>query len=89
MAKKPKLYRCQFLITKPCGKYEKVKGVSGIHFYLAYSENEVKEHMNEILEKVRSDNNHDDSIYLKTLNIKLQRMDAVYSLINNKNQNNE
>ena len=88
MAKKPKLYRCQFLISKPCGKYEKVKGISGIHFYLAYSENEVKDHMSEVLEKVRSSNN-DESIYLKTLNIKLQRMDGLFNLINNKNQNNE
>ena len=88
MAKKPKLYRCQFLISKPCGKYEKVKGISGIHFYLAYSENEVKDHMSEVLEKIRSSNN-DESIYLKTLNIKLQRMDGLFNLINNKNQNNE
>lgn len=88
MAKKPKLYRCQFLISKPCGKYEKVKGISGIHFYLAYSENEVKDHMSEVLEKIRSSNN-DESIYLKTLNIKLQRMDGVFNLINNKNQNDE
>lgn len=79
---KPKLYRAQFLITKPAKKYEKIKGISAINFYLALNENDVKNHINKILEKIREENNKDSSIYLKTLNIKLLKFNEIHNLLN-------
>ena len=79
---KKKLFRAQFLITKPPkSKYEKVKGVSNILFILAKKEIDVKIYIeNKILEDIRKQNNNDETIYLKTLNIKEQKMDGLISL---------
>ena len=79
---KKKLFRAQFLITKPPkSKYEKVKGVSNILFIHAKKEIDVKIYIeNKILEDIRKQNNNDETIYLKTLNIKEQKMDGLISL---------
>ena len=79
---KTKLFRAQFLITKPPkSKYEKVKGVSNILFIVAYKEIDVRMYVEkQLLEHVRKQNNNDETIYLKTLNIKEQKMDGLISL---------
>ena len=63
---KKKLFRAQFLITKPPkSKYEKVKGVSNILFILAKKEIDVKIYIeNKILEDIRKQNNNDETIYM-------------------------
>lgn len=81
MALKTKLYRVQVLITKPAGKYEKIKGISNIFFYLAERESDVRNHIDGFLESVRADNNNDQSIYIKTLNIKQERFNAIKNLV--------
>ena len=80
---KKKLFRAQFLITKPPKiKYERVKGVSNILFIIANKEVDVKMYVeNKILQDIRSKNNDDETIYLKTLNIKEQKMDGLISII--------
>lgn len=80
---KTKLFRAQFLITKPPkSKYEKVKGASNILFILAKKEIDVKIYIeNKILEDIRKQNNNDETIYLKTLNIQEQKMDGLISLL--------
>ncbi len=80
---KKKLFRAQFLITKPARSiHEKVKGVSNIIFILAYKELDVKMYVeSKILEDIRTDNNGDKSIYIKTLNIKEQKLDAFISIL--------
>lgn len=80
---KKKLFRAQFLITKPPkSKYERVKGVSNILFIIANKEVDVKMYVeNKILQDIRSKNNDDETIYLKTLNIKEQKMDGLISII--------
>lgn len=77
---KPKLYRAQFLITKPTRRFVKVTGISVINFYLADNENEVKAHVNTILEDIRKENGNDETIYLKTLNIKPQKFNSIHNL---------
>ena len=81
---KPKLYRAQFLITKPPRNLEKVTGISVVNFYLANNETDVKDHVNSIMEEIRKENNNDDTIYLKTLNIKLQKFNNLHNLLKNK-----
>ncbi len=80
---KQKLFRAQFLITKPPkSKYERVKGASNILFIIAHKEVDVKMYVeNKILQDIRSQNNDDETIYLKTLNIKEQKMDGLISII--------
>lgn len=80
---KRKLFRAQFLITRPPkSKYEKVKGASNILFIIAHKEVDVKMYVeNKILEDIRKENGNDETIYLKTLNIKEQKMDGVISLV--------
>ena len=75
---KQKLFRAQFLITKPPkSKYERVKGASKILFIVAYKEIDVRMYVEkQLLEHVRKENNNDETIYLKTLNIKEQKMDG-------------
>ena len=77
---KPKLYRAQFLITKPKKRFVKVTGISVINFYLANNENDVKDHVNSIVEDIRKENGNDETIYLKTLNIQLQKFNSVHNL---------
>lgn len=81
---KPKLYRAQFLITRPTKRFEKVNGISVVNFYLANNETEVKVHVNGILEEIRKENNNDETIYLKTLNIKLQKFNSIHNLYKSK-----
>lgn len=80
---KKKLFRAQFLITKPASSiHEKIKGVSNILFILAHKELDVKMYIeSKILEDIRIQNNGDQSIYIKTLNIKEQKMDGLISII--------
>ena len=75
---KIKLFRAQFLITKPPKtKYEKIKGISNVLFIVAYKEIDVRMYIEkQLLEDVRKKNNNDETIYLKTLNIKEQKMDG-------------
>ena len=79
-AKKAKLYRVQFLITKPAKKYEKVTGISHVLFISAYSEEDIREYVHKILLDIRRENENDPEIYLKTLNIKLQRCSGTVNL---------
>ncbi len=81
MALKTKLYRVQVLITKPAGKYEKVKGISNVFFYLAERESDVKDDINRFLEHIRAENNNDQTIYIKTLNIKQERFSGIKNLV--------
>lgn len=86
MAAKPlkkKLFRAQFLITKPPKSiHEKIKGISSILFIIAHKELDVKMYIeSKVLEDVRTENNGDNSIYIKTLNIKEQKMDGLFSII--------
>ena len=78
--KKAKLYRVQFLITKPATKYEKITGISEVLFISAYNENDIREYMNQTLLDIRKENDNDPEIYLKTLNIKLQRCSGTVNL---------
>ena len=76
---KKKLFRAQFLITRP--PYEKIKGISKVLFIVAYKEIDVRMYIEkQLLEDVRKENNNDETIYLKTLNIKEQKMDGLISL---------
>ena len=79
---KKKLFRAQFLITKPPKSiHEKIKGVSNILFILAYKELDVKMYVeSKILADIRVQNDGDQSIYIKTLNIKEQKMDGLVSI---------
>ena len=79
---KKKLFRAQFLITRPPKtKYEKVQGISNVLFIVAYKEIDVRMYIEkQLLEDVRKENNNDEEIYLKTLNIKEQKMDGLISL---------
>ena len=79
---KKKLFRAQFLITRPPKtEYEKVKGISNVLFIVAYKEIDVRMYVEkQLLEHVRKENNNDETIYLKTLNIKEQKMDGLISL---------
>ena len=79
---KKKLFRAQFLITKPPKtNYEKIKGISKVLFIVAYKEIDVRMYIEkQLLEDVRKENNNDEEIYLKTLNIKEQKMDGLISL---------
>lgn len=79
---KKKLFRAQFLISRPPKiKYEKVKGISRVLFIVAYKEIDVRMYVEkQLLEHVRKENNNDETIYLKTLNIKEQKMDGLISL---------
>lgn len=79
-AKKVKLYRVQFLITKPAKKNEKVKGLSHVFFISAYNEDSIREFVMGFLNNVRIENNNDHEIYLKTMNIKLQRCTGTVNL---------
>lgn len=80
---KKKLFRAQFFITKPPkSRYEKVKGISNILFIIAHKEVDVRMYVeNNILEDVRAKNNNDKTIYIKTLNIKEQKMDCLISIV--------
>lgn len=82
MALKTKLYRVQVLITKPPEKNVKVKGLSNVFFFLAEKESDVRDEIDLFLKSVRAENNNDQSIYIKTLNIKQERFTAVKSLVN-------
>ena len=55
-----------------------------INFYLADNENEVKAHVNTILEDIRKENGDDETIYLKTLNITPQKFNSIHNLYNKK-----
>ena len=79
---KKKLFRAKFLITRPQKtKYEKIKGISNVLFIVAYKEIDVRMYIEkQLLEDVRKENNNDEEIYLKTLNIKEQKMDGLISL---------
>lgn len=79
---KKKLFRAQFLISRPPKiKYEKVKGISRVLFIVAYKEIDVRMYVEkQLLQHVRKENNNDETIYLKTLNIKEQKMDGLISL---------
>lgn len=79
----PKLYRVQFLITKPAEKNVKITGVSKVHFCLADNEQQVQDHVNKILEEIRQQNDNDPKIYVKNLKIEKLRFDGVFNFINN------
>lgn len=79
----PKLYRVQFLITKPTEKNVRITGVSKVHFCLAESEQQVQDHVNTVLEEIRKLNNNDSTIYVKNLKIEKLRFDGVFNFINN------
>ena len=81
MALKTKLYRVQVTMTKPSEANMKVKPLSNIIFYLAKSESDVREDVNRFLESVRTENNNDETIYIRTLNIKQERFSAVKNLV--------
>jgi len=78
-----KLYRVQFLVTKPAEKNVKITGVSKVHFCLADNEQQVRDHVNTVLEEIRQQNKNDPAIYVKTLKIEKLRFDGVYNFINN------
>lgn len=81
MALKTKLYRVQVLITKPPEKNVKVKGISNIIFFLAEKESDVRDEIDLFLKSIRAENNNDQSIYIKTLNIKQERFNALKNLV--------
>ena len=57
---KKKLFRAQFLITKPPKtKYEKIKGISNVLFIVAYKEIDVRMYIEkQLLEDVIKENNN-------------------------------
>ena len=72
---------CTTIVVVPLDPLVKIKGISNVLFIVAYKEIDVRMYIEkQLLEDVRKENNNDEEIYLKTLNIKEQKMDGLISL---------
>lgn len=78
--KKQKLYRAQFSIAVPNQGLVSFKPLSLILFFVALSEKHVEDYLKTEFLKEIQDKNSAQNAFIKTLNIKQQRMDGIMQL---------